>query len=99
MIRLSIQRIRSKGEVGGILPIELGDGDTPTNPIPVIGLSPQEAWILFIVRMATRGPVADSQDAAGIEGSTAMTKRNVASNANGIRQIVYDYVMDDFPAR
>ncbi|KAG9047536.1 hypothetical protein FS837_002060 [Tulasnella sp. UAMH 9824] len=99
MIRLSIQRIRSKGEVGGILPIESGDGDTPTNPVPVVGLSPQEAWILFIVRMATRGPVADSQDVSGIEGSTAMTKRNVASNAKSIRQIVYDYVMDDFPTR
>ncbi|KIO25859.1 hypothetical protein M407DRAFT_24815 [Tulasnella calospora MUT 4182] len=99
MIRLSIQRIRSKGESGGILPIDLGDGDSPTSPVPVVGLSAQEAWILFIVRMATRGPVADVQDASGVEGSTAMAKRNVTSNANGIRQVVYDYVMDDFPAR
>ncbi|KAG8942711.1 hypothetical protein FRC04_003541 [Tulasnella sp. 424] len=99
MIRLSIQRIRSKGEGGGILPIDLGEGDGPANPVPVVGLSPQEAWILFIVRMATRGPMADSQDASGGGASTAVSKRNVTATADGVRQVVYDYVMEDFPAR
>lgn len=99
MIRLSIQRIRSKGEGGGILPIDLGEGDGPANPVPVVGLSPQEAWILFIVRMATRGPMADSQDASGGGASTAVSKRNVTATADGVRQVVYDYVMEDFPAQ
>ncbi|KAG8985920.1 hypothetical protein FRB90_004362 [Tulasnella sp. 427] len=99
MIKLSIKRIRSKGEAGGILPIDLGEGDSPTDPLPVIGLSPQEAWILFVVRMATRGSLSDSQGTSEIATSSALSKRDILSDGNGVRQMVYEYVMEDFPAR
>ena len=104
MIRSSLDRIRATGEdtAGSSLAVLDVDGAIDASR-PALGLPSADAWILLLVRMATRGPAAESQAHAGFVGSSdAMTKANVgmgSANADGIRQTLCDYVMEDFSAR
>lgn len=102
LLRSAIGRIRIKGEEISI-PSSLALESDHASEIPrsIHGLPASDAWVLFVVRMATRGAAAAWQSDPPIKGvgpSTALEK-GLPSPSLRMRQILYDYVMEDFADR
>lgn len=85
VVKSAIDRLRSQAN-SSQHSAELTENDATSPDAPLVRLPASEAWVLFLVRMATRGPAADA-------GSMVLGAKQ------DIRQTLCDYVLDDFTAR
>lgn len=107
MIRSTISRIQKAGEESSpVAPTAVGDSEVveAETPLPVTGLPGSEAWILFLIRMATRGPGAEGPHVQEeSEESVALIKAGgpgpATLRSNAIRAFLCDYVLEDFATR
>ncbi|QRV74154.1 symplekin [Ceratobasidium sp. AG-Ba] len=89
LVRSSVTRIWDAGEGQGEIERVRGrDGD--------VGLPPEEMWMLVVVRMITRGAGAGTNHVGG--GGKTLVHQG-AFREDGMRQMVLDYMLDDFGAR
>lgn len=59
-----------------------------------VGLAPEEMWMLLVVRMISRGPGSPSGN-----GDGRALVHNLAFREDGMRQLLFDYLLGDFGAR
>ncbi|KAG8927139.1 hypothetical protein FRC02_008439 [Tulasnella sp. 418] len=116
-VHQALKRIRGCGEETTVMVASSDEG--PPTGRSIRGLPSSEAWILFMVRLATRGPGAgvtsntaidedgmdvehddeETSDAKG-KGKDVATSGGASSfHSDKIRQMLCDFVMEDFPAR
>ncbi|KAG9035999.1 hypothetical protein FRB95_009999 [Tulasnella sp. JGI-2019a] len=92
VIKSAINRLRLQAD-GSSRPDDPGEADAPADGSQaLVRLPASEAWVLFMVRMTTRGPAAEVP--TGAEASSV-----VLMPGQDIRQTLCDYVLDDFAAR
>lgn len=60
-----------------------------------VGLPPEEMWMLLVVRMITRG--AGGRRDVEVDGRALVQQMGFREDA--MRQMVFDYVLDDFSGR
>lgn len=97
VVQSSMSRIRDSG--GEVAPMT---DSAYVAREPYQSASPQDLWMLLLVRMITRASEdGDENDSADLrdENSMELVEANTFSRQDRIRQTLFDYTMTNFPAR